>query len=364
MNQINWQTGVEHMSHYSQRPKTIMINVAGQLAIAIAIAAASNLAAAQAQQFKPTDTDIPTEHQEIRGYLMVQGVNTRTGNFARTYPAFERHALTYRRTYNSHATNRGTFGLAWGSSFDTRAVTMPDGRVAVLEGGNGATTVYGQGPVDETQSALDEAVVAAQSHPIVRRDIRTTLAISSPYAQSAAAGCDNALLTTVGTGFVRTTCAGRVEIFNTNGWIVGYTSLTGGGPLIHISRDASGRIGAVWDEEGHRLRFAHTTKALKVSNEAGDWLKYSFDTLGRNTAITGKIAPTFTFDYGADGLLRQINYIDTTTIKIDYSDGRTTRLTLREGDIYDFEYLPDNQTRVTMRLHDGTASRMLVNFLE
>lgn len=339
-----------------------------EAASALALVVACTVAAAQPQ---PADADIPTKHQTVHGYLMLQGVNTRTGNFARTYPAFERHALAFRRTYNSNAANHGTFGLAWGSVFDTQAVTLLDGRVAVLENGNGAITVYGRGAAGETRLAMEQAVATAQQRPVApRTDIGTTLAIESPFAQSQAAGCDNALLVVVRFGYVRTTCAGRVEVFDTQGRMVSYTGLNSqiranrNEPMVHITRDASGRILAVRDEEGHQLTFTRTTRALKVTNEAGNWLQYAFDAQGRNTAITGKGEPAYTFVYDADGLMRQINYIDTTSIKIDYVNGQTSRLTLREGDVFEFDYLPENQTRITSRPNSGTPSRQVVRFLD
>lgn len=356
------------MSQRSQKKSaSIWINLMHKLAAVVATATCA-VAAAQPQS---ADTDIPTKHQTVHGYLMLEGVNTRTGNFARTYPAFERHALAYRRTYNSNATNHGTFGHAWGTGFDTQAVALPDGRVAVLENGNGAITVYGHGALDETQLAMEQAVAAAQNHPVApRTDIGATLSIESPFAQSQAADCVNALLVVVRFGYVRTTCAGRVEIFDTQGRMVSYTSLNSliranrNEPMVHVTRDASGRILAVRDDEGHRLVFTRTTKALKVTNEASDWVQYTFDAQGRNTAITGKNEPAYTFDYDTYGLMRQINYIDTTSIKIDYVNGRTSRMTLREGDVFEFDYLPENQTRITSRPNNGKPSRQVIRFLD
>ena len=332
--------------------------------MAVGAAAGCTLVGAQTQRPVQADADIPTQHQEVRGFLVFQGVNTRIGNFARTYPAFDQHALRYLRTYNSNTDNRGTFGLAWGSIFDTQVVPMPDGRVAVLENGNGALTVYGPGKTGETRLQLEQAVISAlaRSTDVPRPSIGSTLSIESAFAQSAAAGCENSKLTVLSSGYTRTTCAGLVEIFNNQGRIVGYTSSKGDGSMVSITRDSTGRIVSSQDEAGHKLAFSRTSTQLKITNERGDWVSYVFDPQGRNTSISGKREAPYKFDYGADGLMRQINYIDTTSIKIDYTSGKASRLTMREGDIYEFDYLPENQTRITQRPHNGTPSQQVVKF--
>ena len=332
----------------------------------VGVAAGCTLVAAQTQRPLPTDSNTPDQTQEIRGFLVFQGVNTRIGNFARTYPAFDQHALRYSRTYNSNTDNRGTFGLAWGSIFDTRVVAMPDGRVATLENGNGALTVYGPGKKDETRLQMEQAVISAltRSGDVPRPSIGSTLSIESAFAQSAAAGCENSKLTVLSSGYTRTTCAGLVEIFDNQGRLTGYTSLTGDGSIVSVKRNDAGRIVSVQDEVGHKLVFSRTPNQLKVTNERGEVVTYVFDQQGRNTRITNKRDPVYKFDYGADGLMQQIHFIDTTFIGIDYANGKASRLTMREGDIYEFEYLPENQTRITQRPLNGTPSQRVVKFLD
>lgn len=334
--------------------------------MAVGVAAGCTLVAAQTQRPLPTDSNTPDQTQEIRGFLVFQGVNTRIGNFARTYPAFDQHALRYLRTYNSNTDNRGTFGLAWGSIFDTLAVAMPEGRVAVLENGNGALTVYGPGKKDETRLQMEQAVISAltRSGDVPRPSIGSTLSIESAFAQSAAAGCENSKLTVLSSGYTRTTCAGLVEIFDNQGRLTGYTSLTGDGSMVSVKRDDAGRIVSVQDEVGHKLVFSRTPNQLKVTNERGERVTYVFDQQGRNTRITSKRDPVYKFDYGADGLMHQIHYIDTTFIGINYANGKASRLTMREGDIYEFDYLPENQTRITQRPLNGTPSQRVVKFLD
>ncbi|WP_374524952.1 DUF6531 domain-containing protein [Sphingopyxis sp.] len=324
---------------------------------------ASGAAAAQDEVY------VPIETREVRGYLMVQGVNSRTGNFAVTYPAFDRHGVPYRRTYNSNADNRGTFGLGWGSSFDTRAVGLPDGRVAVLENGNGAITVYGPGPADETREQMERAVAKALVHPsgAARRYINNQLAIESKYAMAEATNCGAAVLGTSLTGYIRMTCPGRVEYFDEDGRLVKYTdSSAGDDRTVMIERSETGDIASIHDDAGHSLRFSRTGATLKVTDETNAWLSYDFDAHGRNTRITGSDAPAYTFEYGPNGRMGAIRYIDGTSQRIAYDQaGRTSRLTLRNDDIYEFRHDPaSSQTLVIQRPHDGAPTGLLVKFTD
>lgn len=317
----------------------------------------------------PEEVYVPIQAKEVQGYLMVEGVNARTGNFARTYPAFGAHGVSYRRTYNSNADNRGAFGFAWGSSFDTRAIGMPDKRVAVLENGNGALTVYGRGPEGETLSEMEQAVAAAAKNPsdAPREYIGTQLGIENAFAQEDAAGCGDAILGTMESGYVRHTCAGRFEFFDTKGRLMGFKEETSGHEhTVEIARDASGRITAVSDDEGHKLGFVRTATTLKVTDETGYWVNYEFDARGRNTRITESDAPAYAFDYNAAGLLTRITYIDSTSIDIAYDDsGRAAKLTTREGNVFEFRYRPDAQeTLVIQRPYKGEPAGMLLKFLD
>lgn len=313
---------------------------------------------------------VPTEVQEVRGYLMVEGVNSRTGNYAITFAAFTSHGIPYRWTYNSNSDNRGTFGTSWGSTFDTRAVGLPDGRVAVLENGNGAITVYGTGPEEETREEMERAVAQATLHPsdAARQMINNKLTIESRYAMAAAANCGAAVLATSATGYVRLTCSGRVEFFDEDGRLTQYIDGNQGeANTVTITRSADGRITAIRDEMGHRLSFNRTGNTLTITDETNATVSYDFDAQGRNTRLAGSDMPTYSFRYNDRGKLETVRYMDGTAITIAYDyHGRVIGLNTRFGDLFAFRYNPEeNQTLIVRRRGaKGPTTATLAKFID
>jgi len=74
------------------------------------------------------------------------GVNYKNGNFYVSYtdivvPGGGKD-LEITRTYNSHSTHAGWFGMGWGSEFETRLEVGADGAVVIHENGSGARTRF------------------------------------------------------------------------------------------------------------------------------------------------------------------------------------------------------------------------------
>lgn len=68
------------------------------------------------------------------------GVNVKNGNYYVTYVDLESSdssLLNISRTYNSKSVYRGWFGFGWGSFFETRLYTSPDGSLFINENGSG-----------------------------------------------------------------------------------------------------------------------------------------------------------------------------------------------------------------------------------
>lgn len=311
------------------------------------------------------ETYVPVQTQEVRGYAMVQGVNARTGNFSLTYEAYPRQGFAYRRTYNSNGPIRGTFGLGWGSTFDTRAVGLADGRVAVLENGNGAITFYGTPPQNETAEQRERAVAAAMFHPndIFENGVNQQLAPSN--AQEEAVKCGQALLATALDGYARYTCAGRIELFHEGGRL---SEVQMDGELhyeLHVVRDDEGQIERLYDNIGHKLTFARTPARLTVTDDLGETTIYDFDALGRNIKVSGSQTPTYTFGYSPAGLMDQIAFIDGTARKIDYDAlGRAVKVTERNGDTTEFQYQTPTSTLVVRRPAGGQPMGLLLKFTD
>lgn len=311
------------------------------------------------------ETYVPVQVQEVRGYAMIQGVNARTGNFSLTYEAYPRQGFAYRRTYNSNGPIRGTFGLGWGSTFDTRAVGLADGRVAVIENGNGVVTFYGPGPEGETAEQRERAIAEAMLHPndIFKDGVNTKLPPS--YAQDEAVKCGEAMLATALDGYARYTCAGRIELFREGGRL---SEVQLDGELhyeLHVLRDDEGRIERLYDNIGHKLAFARTPTSLTVTDDLGETTTYDFDTRGRNIKVSGSAGPTYTFGYSPAGLMNQIAFIDGTARKIEYdAQGRTVKVTERNGDSTEFQYQTPTSTLVVRRPASGEPTGLLLRFTD
>jgi YD repeat-containing protein len=277
--------------------------------------------------------------REVRGYVLVDGVNVRTGNYSITYPAFERHGIAYRRTYNSQGANADTFGSEWGSTFDTRIYTLLH-QVVAIENGNGAATVYGDIPSDERSkdpsayAKLASGLYFPLSWSHFGRPMRAS------KGQEMALACGMASITPQEvaeqpSGYSRIACgAGGVqyETYDAFGHLTGY--FTPGGAKVALQWDDSGRLQRAVDDQGHSLTFTRDPDRtwLTVTDETGDWLKYEFDDEFRNTRLTGRDASPLKFGYDAKGRLSEITYVDQTSVKIAYDvEGRATKVVNRFG---------------------------------
>lgn len=311
------------------------------------------------------ETYVPIQTQEVSGFAMIQGVNARTGNFSLTYEAYPQQGFTYRRTYNSNGPIRGAFGLGWGSTFDTRAVGLADGRVAVIENGNGAVTFYGPGLEGETPEQRERAVADAILRPndIFKNGVNEQLEPS--YAQEEAVKCGTARLATALNGYARFTCAGRIEMFGEGGRL---SEVQMDGELhyeLHVVRDDKGQIERLWDNIGHKLTFARTPARLTVTDDFGETTTYDFDARGRNIKVSGSKGPTYTFGYSPAGLMNQIAFIDGTARKIDYDAlGRAVKVTERNGDTTEFQYQTPTSTLVVRRPAGGQPMGLLLKFID
>ena len=87
------------------------------------------------------------------------GVNYKNGNFYVSYtdivvPGGGKD-LEITRTYNSHSTHAGWFGMGWGSEFETRLEVGADGAVVIHENGSGARTRFTPKDSVNVESAAD-----------------------------------------------------------------------------------------------------------------------------------------------------------------------------------------------------------------
>lgn len=310
----------------------------------------------------------PDEVKTVAGFAIVDGVNARNGNFSLTYPAFDGDGgIPYRRTYNSFADNRGTFGLGWGSTFDTRLVPLPDGRIAVRENGNGLITVYGAPVAGETAAAF-ETLLIAQEKKATRSD-NILLRLKAPETPIpldrskalAEQACNDPAVIRVPFGWDRRTCGDGVQHFNVDGRLTGYEAE---GVTVTIRR-AREEIVDIQSSLGGKLFFKKEKFGLRVTDAKAGWYSYGFDKDGRNTIADSPASGRITFTYDAASRLEDVALIDDTHTRIVYDDkGRVAKKIARTGDetVFDYRQEPGTEatTLVTWKPHGGAPDRSVL----
>ena len=71
-------------------------------------------------------------------------VDTKNGNYTKTYVDFSSDGFTLERAYNSRSIYRGLFGYGWCSNLETRVEVLPDNSLKVVECGGGLEVAYGR----------------------------------------------------------------------------------------------------------------------------------------------------------------------------------------------------------------------------
>ena len=71
-------------------------------------------------------------------------VDTKNGNYTKTYVDFSSDGFTLERAYNSRSIYRGSFGYGWCSNLETRVEVLPDNSLKVIECGGGLEVAYGR----------------------------------------------------------------------------------------------------------------------------------------------------------------------------------------------------------------------------
>ena len=71
-------------------------------------------------------------------------VDTKNGNYTKTYVDFMADGFTLERAYNSRSIYQGLFGYGWCSNLETRVEVLPDNSLRVIECGGGLEVSYGR----------------------------------------------------------------------------------------------------------------------------------------------------------------------------------------------------------------------------
>jgi len=329
----------------------------------------------------PAGAETVTRQHVGGGFVAVDDVNTRNGNFSLTYAAFDQgKGVPFRRTYNSLATNQGVFGKGWGSSFDTKLVPLAADRVVVVENGNGALTAYGA-PAAQSPAELEKAVIAARkSGPppapnlFQRAWIRvsrwaggkpagTRLAIDRRTA-FVGHGCNEAAVMREPAAYHRVTCDATVHDFDARGDLKGFSQAGVGKADLTWTGSALTRVAT---DRGRALAFEHGKSQLKVVDETGGWTTYAFDDRGRNVRMTNAAGVDYAYAYDDRGNLTDIAFVDTTHRRMTYdAQDRVTRILGRNGEVTTFAYRASAsggaETEVTRVSSQGQSATTIYTF--
>ncbi len=298
--------------------------------------------------------------------IAVAGVNPKNGNFFITYEDIAqksgRHELSLRRTYNSKASELGWFGYGWGTPFETRLITMPDGSAAVQENGTGQINYYRAKEKADIEKGVARIVEAATQREQLSSDAAAALgkqlirnednrvAKVRKYALQfdlpvnavlRSTDCPAAALTRVADSYQRITCDRTKDTFDLQGHLIRREDSDGYSFSINYEGK---RPAGIADTLGQKLDFTWSAAGyLQSASGKGQKLTYAQDQ--NNNLVSSKIQDGNTYDMAYDGNhnLTSITYIDNSSMRVAYvsSEGAVQSVTERNGDKTTYAYRTD-----------------------
>lgn len=289
------------------------------------------------------------------------GVNIRNGNFYISY-SLDSICNDLSRTYNSKSITRGWFGFGWGSLFETRLMVMTDGSAVMLENGSGATTFYGRRKGSAVAQGIEQIIlnvratkkldadeVDALRKKLADEEERITLVKKYGMSGEMADGttlvidnCDKASLARRGDLYVRTSCAGDIETFNSRGWLLKREE--SGGGAFEIKYDTSPYPFQITTPKGctHALEWDNAGMVMKqrvTRDEA--WEASTFFYEGRGNLVRHDMVGgnRYLYSYDANHNMTEIGYLDNSKMSITYDERQfASSVTDRDGSKTRYEY--------------------------
>ncbi|MEK6624862.1 MAG: DUF6531 domain-containing protein [Bdellovibrionota bacterium] len=277
----------------------------------------------------------------LGSFVAYGGVNLKNGNFYITYTDIVvpggGNDLFVSRTYNSQATEKGWFGLGWGSDYETYLVVGPDGSVTVHENGTGAQTRFTpKESIDPVAAAkkvieamrakttLSDNVAADLEKKLVGdAELRSAYARKFKVATSLAAG--TALYSNtrglqevhrLKEGFSRSFNDGKMEYFSEDGKLSKIQDKHG--YVVNFEYD-KGMLRGIKDSQAKQLFFEwYTDGKVKHIWSAGDKktvYKYEGDDLVESLDVMGNI---YKHKYDSNHNMASIEYSDNSKMEIAY----------------------------------------------
>lgn len=269
------------------------------------------------------------------------GVNLKNGNFYISYTDIivpgGGHDLEVVRTYNSRATQKGWFGVGWGSDFETNLKVGADGSVVIHENGAGAKTRFTPRESVNAKAAATKIVAKIRKKgslsESVANNLITKLTKNSDLRQAYAAKFDVKAKLASGTvlysntrglqelkkekvGYVRSYTTGKKQYFNEKGQLInivdknGYKlKLTYKNNHLDYIKDSQakqlffswypdGKVKAIWSAGDKKTNYTYSENNLATSTDVGgNKYIYSFDSNHNLTSVKYKDNSKMTIAY-------------------------------------------------------------------
>ena len=291
------------------------------------------------------------------------GVNLKNGNFYVTYTDIIVPGggtdLFVARTYNSQATEKGWFGLSWGSDFETFLLVGADGSVTIHENGSGAHTRFTPKEAVDPVAASKRIIEAMRQKTTVSEQVAGELSkkltsdaeLRQAYARKFKVETKLASGTVlysntrglqevhkVKEGYKRSYNDGKVEIFNEEGLLVKIQDKNG--YVVNFDYD-KGKLKSLKDSQAKQLFFDWFTdgkvKSIWSVGDKKTSYKYDGDDLVESTDVNGN---TYKYKYDATHNMVAVEYQDGTKMEIGYTKKTrfVSEIKARDGAVTKYAY--------------------------
>lgn len=211
--------------------------------------------------------------------------------------------LVLQRVYNSRWQLTGSFGVGWGTYYETSLSTLPDGTVLISEHGVGKTSVYLPAQVEQASAA----------------SIRSPYPVRTPPAS--AVPCTRGRVIRLSDGYQRMVCNGTREVFDVLGRLVRIA--TSDGYTVRVLHEGK-RVREIRDSLGRRITLEWSASGRVVAARSGA-LRIGYDYTRNNLTSVANAGMTAHFAYDSDRRLTEIRIGDALPSRIAY-DADTGRV--------------------------------------
>ena len=303
---------------------------------------------------------------------LLAGVNYKNGNFYVSYtdivvPGGGKD-LEITRTYNSHSTHAGWFGMGWGSEFETRLEVGADGAVVIHENGSGARTRFTPKDSVNVEAAADLIITKLKKDKSFSdsdvKKLRSNLVKDAHLRQSYSERYDVKVNLANGTklysnvrgfqtvekisqGYKRTLADGTEHFFNKIGNLTQIKDKYG--YKVNLTYK-NGDLVSIKDSQAKQLFFewydSSPTFVKSIRSTGDKKATYSYDKKGYGLIQANDVSGnTYKYSYDSNYNLEKISYTDGTSTEIKYTQKKkfTEEVKDRDNRVTRYKYGSDKK---------------------